>query len=54
MAARCAVEIEFGMAEIEAGTAAGVGCAVFPLTRNATAAAKFDSESAPSVVVELV
>ncbi len=48
-----AVEFEVGMAEIHAGTAAGVDRAVFPLTRDAVAAARLHRSPAPCVVVEL-
>ena len=48
-----AVEFAVGMAEIHAGTAAGVDRAVFPLTRNAAAAARLDPGPAPRVLVEL-
>ena len=48
-----AVEFAVGMAEIHAGTAAGIDRAVFPLARNAVAAARLDSGPAPRVLVEL-
>ena len=51
--AAAAVELEVGMAEIHAGTAAGVDRAVFPLTWSALAAARLDRSPALSVVVEL-
>lgn len=41
------------MAEIHAGTAAGVHRAAFPLTRNALARARLDRGPLPSVVVQL-
>lgn len=48
-----AVELEIGMAEIHAGTAAGVDRAVFPLAGNALAAARLDKGPVRRVVVEL-
>ena len=48
-----AVEMEIGMAEIHAGTAAGVDRAVFPLTGGAVAAARLERGSSPSVVITL-
>ena len=48
-----AVEMEVGMAEIHAGTAAGVDRAVFPLTRDAVAVARLARSPEPRVVVEL-
>ena len=48
-----AVEFEVGMAEIHAGTAAGVDRAVFPLAGRALAAARLERSPAPRVVVEL-
>ena len=48
-----AVEFEVGMAEIHAGTAAGIDRAVFPLARNALAAARLEPGPAPRVLVEL-
>jgi len=48
-----AVEFEVGMAEIHAGTAAGVDRAVFPLNGSARAAARLRRGPAPRIVVEL-
>ena len=48
-----AVELELGMAEIHAGTAAGVDRAVFPLNGEAVATARIHRSLSPSVVVEL-
>lgn len=48
-----AVEFEVGMAEIHAGTAAGVDRAVFPLAGDALAAARLERSPALRVVVEL-
>ena len=48
-----AVEFELGMAEIHAGTAAGVDRAVFPLTGNALAKATLERSPTPKVVVRL-
>ena len=51
--AAAAVELEVGMAEIHAGTAAGVDRAVFPLAGGALATAWLLLSPAPSVVVAL-
>ena len=51
--AAAAVEFEVGMAEIHAGTAAGVDRAFFPLGGGAQAAAWLHRSPAPSVVVLL-
>lgn len=51
--AASAVELEVGMAEIHAGTAAGVDRAVFPLGGGALATAWLQRSPAPSVVVAL-
>ena len=51
--AAASVEVEVGMAEIHAGTAAGVDRAVFPLTGSARAVARLLPGPAPCVVVEL-
>ena len=48
-----AVEFEVGMAEIHAGTAAGIDRAVFPLTGGMVATARLERSPAPSVVVRL-
>ena len=48
-----AVEMELGMAEIHAGTAAGVDRAVFPLAGSALATARIHRGPSPSVVVAL-
>ncbi|MYE80274.1 MAG: hypothetical protein F4X36_00190 [Gammaproteobacteria bacterium] len=48
-----AVEFELGMAEIHAGTAAGVDHAVFPLRGGALARARLDRSPSPSVAVRL-
>ena len=48
-----AVEFELGMAEIHAGTAAGVDRAVFPLAGGAVATARIHRSLSPRVVVEL-
>ena len=48
-----AVEMAIGMAEIHAGTAAGVDRAVFPLAGGAVAAARLERSPSPSVVVTL-
>ena len=48
-----AVEMELGMAEIHAGTAAGGDRAVFPLTGDAVATARIHRSLSPRVVVEL-
>ena len=48
-----AVEFELGMAEIHAGTAAGVDRAVFPLRGNTLATARLVPGRTPSVVVRL-
>ena len=48
-----AVEMELGMAEIHAGTAAGVDRAVFPLGGDAVATARIHRGASPRVVVEL-
>ena len=48
-----AVEFELGMAEIHAGTAAGVDHAVFPLRGGALARARLDRNPSPSVAVRL-
>ena len=51
--AAAAVEMEIGMAEIHAGTAAGVDRAVFPLGGDTVATARIDRVPSPSVVVAL-
>ena len=48
-----AVEFEVGMAEIHAGTAAGVDRAVFALAGNTRATARLHREPSLSVVVHL-
>jgi len=48
-----AVEMELGMAEIHAGTAAGVDRAVFPLAGGTLATARIRRRPWPSVVVAL-
>lgn len=48
-----AVEFAVGMAEIHAGTAAGIDRTVFPLNTSAVAAARLEPSPAPCVVVEL-
>ena len=48
-----AVELELGMAEIHAGTAAGVDRAVFPLAGSTLATARIHRSLSPSVVVKL-
>ena len=48
-----AVEFELGMAEIHAGTAAGVGDAVFPLRGGILARARLDRSPSPRVAVRL-
>ena len=48
-----AVEFELGMAEIHAGTAAGVDHAVFPLRGGTLARARLERSPSPSVAVRL-
>ena len=48
-----AVEMELGMAEIHAGTAAGIDRVVFPLCGDTVARARLARSPAPSVVVTL-